>query len=161
MKNNNLSVSLSEFRDTNIAKAFETQSEPKKMANQEYGDVLCVYDGCLLMLKRSPQDSFEPGKWSVPGGKIEPGETPRTGAIRELCEETGIVCSDDNCFFVEKDKSSHYYQLYLNDEPNIVLDESEHVQYKWMTREDLRTMNADEFLMDLQARLCKIFKIEL
>lgn len=26
-----------------------------------------------------------------PGGKVEPGETPREGAVRELAEETGLV----------------------------------------------------------------------
>lgn len=28
--------------------------------------------------------------WVPPGGKIEPGETPRTAALRELLEETGL-----------------------------------------------------------------------
>jgi 8-oxo-dGTP diphosphatase len=28
--------------------------------------------------------------WVPPGGKVEPGETPRGGAIRELFEETGV-----------------------------------------------------------------------
>lgn len=28
--------------------------------------------------------------WVPPGGKVEPGETPREGAVREVCEETGL-----------------------------------------------------------------------
>jgi 8-oxo-dGTP diphosphatase len=28
--------------------------------------------------------------WVPPGGKVEPGETPREGAVRELFEETGL-----------------------------------------------------------------------
>jgi 8-oxo-dGTP diphosphatase len=30
------------------------------------------------------------GRWNFPGGKIEPGETPREGNDREVLEETGL-----------------------------------------------------------------------
>lgn len=30
------------------------------------------------------------GQWSIPGGRIEPGETAKTAALRELREETGV-----------------------------------------------------------------------
>ncbi|WP_105967836.1 NUDIX domain-containing protein [Streptomyces geranii] len=29
--------------------------------------------------------------WVPPGGKVEPGETPRTAAARELAEEAGVA----------------------------------------------------------------------
>jgi 8-oxo-dGTP pyrophosphatase MutT (NUDIX family) len=42
----------------------------------------------VLMLQRSDECS-EPGRWALPGGKIEEGESPRVAAVRELEEETG------------------------------------------------------------------------
>jgi 8-oxo-dGTP diphosphatase len=44
---------------------------------------------CLLVLHRSLTDSL-PGYWEIPGGGVEPGESFRRAARRELSEETGI-----------------------------------------------------------------------
>ena len=45
--------------------------------------------GRLLLIKRG----HEPGKglWSIPGGRIEPGESDEAALIREVREETGLV----------------------------------------------------------------------
>ncbi|NWF36881.1 NUDIX domain-containing protein [Mariprofundus sp. KV] len=50
-------------------------------------------DGNVLLLKRdSGQHCGD--LWSFPGGKIETGESPKTAAIRELSEETGLEGND-------------------------------------------------------------------
>ncbi|MCE8021098.1 NUDIX domain-containing protein [Halomonas sp. MCCC 1A11036] len=45
-------------------------------------------DGAILMVKRL--NPPEAGLWSVPGGKVEPGESLRAAAAREAFEETGL-----------------------------------------------------------------------
>ena len=43
----------------------------------------------LLMVRRGTQPGL--GRWSVPGGRVEPGETMAEAVVRELAEETGLT----------------------------------------------------------------------
>ncbi len=49
-------------------------------------------DGRYLVAER-PLGTVMAGYWEFPGGKIEPGESPRQALFRELAEELGIACS--------------------------------------------------------------------
>lgn len=50
----------------------------------------CVWrDGSVLLARRGKR--LGQGLWSLPGGKLEGGETPLAAAHRELLEETGIT----------------------------------------------------------------------
>jgi 8-oxo-dGTP diphosphatase len=53
------------------------------------GAVIKDEAGRLLLIKRG----HEPGKglWSIPGGRIEPGESDEAALVREVREETGLV----------------------------------------------------------------------
>lgn len=54
------------------------------------GAVIERPDGAFLMASRPPGKAYA-GWWEFPGGKLEPGETPRAALARELAEELGIV----------------------------------------------------------------------
>ena len=50
--------------------------------------VVCFRGEEVLLIRRGtpPRE----GQWSLPGGRIEPGEPVRTAALRELREETSV-----------------------------------------------------------------------
>ena len=45
--------------------------------------------GRLLLIRRAHEPSK--GRWSLPGGRMEAGETPAQAVEREVLEETGLV----------------------------------------------------------------------
>lgn len=49
-----------------------------------------VLDGAVLCAQRGSGGSL-PGLWEFPGGKVEPGETPRAALEREIIEELECV----------------------------------------------------------------------
>ena len=50
---------------------------------------IAVRDGALLLIRRGHAPSR--GRWSLPGGRVEPGETPQQALVREMAEETGLT----------------------------------------------------------------------
>jgi 8-oxo-dGTP diphosphatase len=53
------------------------------------GAVVTDSRGRLLLIKRGHEPGA--GLWSLPGGRIEPGETDAEALIREMLEETGLT----------------------------------------------------------------------
>ncbi|WOX56564.1 MULTISPECIES: NUDIX hydrolase [unclassified Methanoculleus] len=47
-------------------------------------------EGRVLLLKRAAAASINPGKWDLPGGALDPGETFDRALWREVREETGM-----------------------------------------------------------------------
>jgi len=52
------------------------------------GGIVTDADGRLLLIRRRHEPGA--GRWSLPGGRVEPGETAAEATAREVAEETGL-----------------------------------------------------------------------
>ncbi|MFI9213268.1 NUDIX domain-containing protein [Streptomyces sp. NPDC053253] len=55
--------------------------------------VVTTTDGYVLLIERG-WDPFK-GQWALPGGHVDPGETSRAAAARELAEEAGVYAAPE------------------------------------------------------------------
>jgi 8-oxo-dGTP diphosphatase len=105
----------------------------------------------LLMIRRGHGPAA--GEWSVPGGRVEHGETLAEAVVRELGEETGLegVC-DEFVGWVERiDDDNHFVIL---DFRVTVLEGSEPhagddaVEARWVPLPDVADLNLVEGLAE-------------
>src|SRR5687768_4250278 len=71
---------------------------------------IAVDDEHLLLVRRGRGPAA--GEWSVPGGRVEAGETLAEAVVRELLEETGVegVCGP-LVGWVERMGDDHHYVI--------------------------------------------------
>jgi 8-oxo-dGTP diphosphatase len=98
----------------------------------------------LLVLKRSDDDNFLPGKWEVLGGGLGIGESISQGVMREVMEEAGVKVTVGDIFgyFEFKDgKGRPTVNLNflctldsVSDEVNVIKGEMQ--EARWLRLED-------------------------
>lgn len=108
-------------------------------------------DGLILVTQRSPKYDHQPGEWETLTGRVEAGETFEAAAKREVKEETGLeieVVKPYNTFHFYRgpEKVEHlgvsFWCKYRGGE--VVLDQSEHTDYKWVTPDEAIALIKDE-----------------
>ena len=69
-----------------------------------------IDDGRLLLIRRGRGPAQ--GEWSIPGGRVEFGETLQEAVVREVAEETGldVVCGA-YIGFVERMGPDHHFVI--------------------------------------------------
>lgn len=103
-------------------------------------------DNKLLLLRRA-SDNSEAGSWGVPAGKLEQGENPSDGAVRELYEETGLQFPEKDftylgVVYVCKPNIQYEYHMFLRrleSAPQIHLN-NENCEYRWVEFEEIAKM---------------------
>ncbi len=120
-------------------------AEPAKAVSKASG-VAVLFGDSVLLAKRSKncyitgRPSVLGGYWSIFAGSIDPGETAKESAGRELYEESKIFADFKNLEFHKAIKDGlcelHVY-IYKADRLLIPKLSKEHTEYGWFSIQDL------------------------
>lgn len=113
-------------------------------------------NGRCLLLKRSASSKGNPGKWDLPGGKVDAGENFEEALIREVAEETGLRISVGRVAGTAESELEMTRVIYLIMEGRVESGEvslsDEHDDYLWVDKQDLPKMDlCDQFLPFVQS----------
>lgn len=120
-----------------------TEKPEEFKPDMEVVGCFCEYDDNIVLLKRH-EDSFQPGRWGLPAGKVESGEDLGVAMARELKEETGIDLPPEDLsllktVYVEFAGVSFVFNMFravLHDKPEVALNAREHIESVWKTPEE-------------------------
>jgi 8-oxo-dGTP diphosphatase len=99
------------------------------------GGLLVRDDGRVAVIHRPRYDD-----WSLPKGKLEPGESFEAGALREVWEETGVRARIrdelDPVEYVDRkgrDKLVRWYRMDVDGAPDEFVPNDEVDELRWLT----------------------------
>jgi 8-oxo-dGTP diphosphatase len=99
------------------------------------GGLVVRDDGRIAVIHRPRYDD-----WSLPKGKLDPGESFEDGAVREVLEETGvrgrIVAELEPTSYVDRkgrDKVVRWYRMELDGDPAAFAPNDEVDELRWVT----------------------------
>ena len=125
------------------------------------GIVVCLDENDrFLIIRRSNIDHRE-GQWTIPGGHIdEDDRSIESGAVRELDEETDLLCNTRDLIYLGEPKPQKYYFLTTKwigtVNPHTGLNE--HDDYRWTTIEQIKEIANSEIPIYLLEKALEMSK---
>jgi 8-oxo-dGTP diphosphatase len=102
-------------------------------------------EGQCLLLKRSMSSKGNPGKWDLPGGKLDPGENLEQALLREAIEETGLTISLTRVLGATESEAPARRVAYLIFEGRIASGQvklsEEHEDFTWVAVKDIEKVD--------------------
>jgi 8-oxo-dGTP diphosphatase len=125
------------------------------------GHALIENNDKYLVTRRSNNVSYMPGKWDIPGGKVEAGESVEETTKREIKEETGLTINIGKPLFIYSNKDQiptrqtfqAIYQCRYSG-GTITLNK-EHSEYRWLNYSEISKLDTIAFLKALLEYLGK------
>lgn len=112
-------------------------------------------DGKFLITKRSSNNDYLPGLYDMPGGEVELGEDPNYALKREISEETSLEVEILKPIYVYSQLQNNIrHQIWIIYEckykgGEIKLNPDEHEEYRWVTKDELKSTKNIIFLEGL------------
>ena len=112
----------------------------------------------LLLLRDDKAGIPFPNCWDIPGGMLDPGETPEQCVVREMREEIGQGISNPELFRVYRQSNQTDYVFWQRAEfdlSKINLTEGQRLQ--WFTRDEVVSMPASAFAFGFKRVILEFF----
>ncbi len=109
-----------------------------------------AHAGKILVLRRAPGMSYQPGSWDLPGGHLAIGELMEECVAREIEEETGLAVSIERLLGVHNSVGPYVQVIYacaLAHPPGeLRLRPWEHVEWRWVAPAELDRLELIPYL---------------
>ncbi|MEU4521135.1 NUDIX domain-containing protein [Amycolatopsis sp. NPDC024027] len=111
------------------------------------GGVAFDPQGRLLLIRRLNNPGS--GQWSLPGGRVEPGETDKEAVIRELSEETGLDVIPGTLVGTVRRGPYEIFDYACEVEGGVLTAGDDASEARWSDAADLAALEAAGELVDL------------
>lgn len=135
---------------------------PSAETGKLISSAVIVRDGRALVFEEK-NDAGEL-KYNLPGGHVEPGETPIDALRREVLEETGMACEPLSFLLLVVNTWSRNHSVlmcfFVRVADDAVVVPEEGITARWMTDQEIVGLPDDRCVFGIKPALAKAFRHE-